>query len=161
MKLGWPSRPPAPARIAPIEARHAPRLAEIHRGAFARPWQTQDFERFLAERNVLCDGVFVGSDDAPSGFVLSRRVADEAEILSVAVAAGARGRGHSGALLAHHLDALARRAIRTVHLEVEEGNAPALALYARHGFREVGRRPGYYVKPDGATATALTMRRAL
>lgn len=161
MRLGWPSRLAPSARIAPLEVRHAPRLAEIHRAAFARPWQTQDFERFLAERNVLSDGVFVGSDDAPSGFVLSRRVADEAEILSVALATGARGRGHAGSLLAHHLDVLARRGVRIVHLEVEEGNAPALALYARHGFREVGRRPGYYAKPDGATATALTMRLTL
>jgi ribosomal-protein-alanine N-acetyltransferase len=161
VRLGWPSRPPAPARIAPLEARHAPRLAEIHRDAFARPWQTQDFERFLAERNVLADGVFAGSDPKPCGFVLSRRVADEAEILSVAVAAGTRGRGYAGALLAHHLDLLTRHGVRTVHLEVEEGNGPALALYRRQNFEEVGRRPGYYAKPDGATAAALTMRRAL
>lgn len=161
MRLGWPARPPAPARIAPLETRHAPGLAEIHRGAFARPWQTQDFERFLAERNVLADGVFVGSSSKPCGFVLSRRVADEAEILSVAVAAETRGRGYAGALLAHHLDILSRQGVRTVHLEVEEGNDPALALYRRHGFEEVGRRPGYYAKPDGATAAALTMRRRL
>jgi ribosomal-protein-alanine N-acetyltransferase len=96
--------------------------------------------------------VFAGSDPKPCGFVLSRRVADEAEILSVAVAAETRGRGYAGALLAHHLDLLSRHGVRTVHLEVEEGNDPALALYRRHGFEEVGRRPGYYAKPDGATA---------
>jgi len=151
----------SPARIAPLEIRHAPRLADIHGSAFARPWQTQDFERFLAERNVLADGLFLGSDARPSGFVLSRQVADEAEILSVAVSPEARGRGHAGALLTHHFELLSRRGVRLIHLEVEEGNDPALALYGRLGFREVGRRPGYYAKPDGSAATALTMRKLL
>jgi ribosomal-protein-alanine N-acetyltransferase len=44
-----------------------------------------------------------------------------------------------------------------VHLEVEEGNGPAVALYRRAGFREVGRREGYYLKPDGTRASALAM----
>lgn len=161
MRLGWPSRKATPARIAPLEVRHAPRLAEIHRAAFARPWGTQDFERFLTERTVLSDGVFLRSDGEPSGFVLSRRVAEEAEILSVALVVEARGRGHAEMLLSHHLDTLSRRGVRTVHLEVEERNEPALALYRRHRFEEVGRRPGYYGKPDGVAATALTMRRIL
>lgn len=161
MRLGWPLRRADLARIAPIEVRHAPRLAAIHGAAFARPWGTQDFERFLTERNVLSDGVFLRSDQEPSGFVLSRRVVEEAEILSVAMATEARRYGHAGTLLAHHLDLLSRRGVLAVFLEVEEGNGPALALYRRHGFAEVGRRPGYYVKPDGAVATALTMRRTL
>ncbi|MET0429646.1 MAG: ribosomal-protein-alanine acetyltransferase, partial [Microvirga sp.] len=52
---------------------------------------------------------------------------------------------------------LAPRGARIVFLEVEEGNAPALALYRRLGFREVGRREGYYARPDGTRAAALTM----
>lgn len=161
MILGWRSGAATPARIAPIAMGHAARLAAIHRDGFARPWGIQDFERFLASRAVLADGLFLRSERQPSGFALSRRVTGEAELLSLAVAPEARGRGHAGALLARHLDNLAGLGVETVHLEVEEGNAPALALYRRHGFAEVGRRPGYYVKPDGATATALTMSLAL
>ena len=59
--------------------------------------------------------------------------------------------------LAHHLEALARLHVARVHLEVDEANAPARALYARHGFTIVGRRAGYYAKPDGTRATALAM----
>ena len=45
-----------------------------------------------------------------------------------------------------------------VFLEVEEGNLPAEQLYRHFGFREVGRRKGYYPKPDGTRATAIAMR---
>jgi ribosomal-protein-alanine N-acetyltransferase len=51
--------------------------------------------------------------------------------------------------------------IRAVHLEVEESNAPALTVYRHLDFQEVGRREGYYAKPDGMRAAALTMSRSL
>ncbi len=149
-------RPSAP-RIEPIGAEAASRLAAIHASAFSRPWDTLDFERLLGERGVIGDGLFLGRGTRPAGFVLSRTVLDEAEILTIAIAPEARGRGHGRPLLLHHLDELARCGIRTVHLEVEEGNAPALALYRGLGFQEIGRRAGYYAKADGAHLAALTM----
>ncbi|MGO4524452.1 GNAT family N-acetyltransferase [Microvirga sp. 2MCAF35] len=99
----------------------------------------------------------LGRATKPVAFALSRIVLDEAEIITVAVAPEARGKGHARPLLAHHLDALSRRGVARVHLEVEEGNAPAIALYRRAGFRDVGRREGYYPKADGTKVAALTM----
>ena len=32
-------------------------------------------------------------------------------------------------------------------LEVRAGNAPAIALYRKHGFQEAGRRKNYYQQP--------------
>jgi [ribosomal protein S18]-alanine N-acetyltransferase len=157
----WFWRGPPAARIGPLEQRHTPRLAAIHASAFARPWSTQDFEQFLAERPIRADGLFVGRSAQPSGFVLSRRAGDEAEILSVAIAAEARGRGLARKLLGTHLHGLAHAGVRRVYLEVEEDNAPALAVYRRLGFTPVGRREGYYLKPDGTRACALTMSRLL
>ena len=153
----WFLRTAPVARVAPLQARHGPRLAAIHASAFARPWTAHDFEGFLAERQVRADGLFLGRSAQPAGFVLSRQVADEAEILSVAIAREARGRGHARILLASHLQGLAHAGARTVHLEVEDGNAPALTLYHRLGFADVGRRPGYYLRPDGGRAAAITM----
>ena len=153
----WFQRAPATVRIAPLESRHAVRLAAIHASAFARPWTAQDFEGFLAERSIRADGLFVGRATQPSGFVLSRRAADEAEILSVAVAPEARGRRYARRLLASHLQTLAHSGVRTVHLEVEDGNGPALAVYRRLGFSNVGRREGYYLRPDGTRAGAMSM----
>lgn len=147
----------AAARIAPATHAHAERLASIHAGAFARPWTAEEFESFLADQAVRIDGLFLGRDRQPSGFVVSRATLDEAEILSVALARGARGRGHSRSLLSHHLQSLAYAGVKTVHLEVEEGNVPALALYRRLGFEASGRRPGYYARPDGTRASAWSM----
>ena len=159
--LGWFNRTRPTARIAPLGTEHADKLAAIHLTAFTRPWSALDFERLLADRAVLADGVFLGRRAEPAGFILSRIVADEAEVLSVAMGPEARGQGHAGPLLAHHLGELLRAGARTVHLEVDEGNAPALAVYRRLGFREVGRREGYYARTDGTRAAALTMKREL
>jgi ribosomal-protein-alanine N-acetyltransferase len=48
-----------------------------------------------------------------------------------------------------------------VFLEVDEGNIPARKLYARAGFRDVGRREAYYSNQRGRNAAALVLRRDL
>lgn len=156
--FGWFRRAPRAVGIAPLDSRHATRLSEIHASAFPRPWDGPEFERLLADRAVVGDGVFLERSGTLCGFVLSRRVLDEAELLTVAMEPEARGRGFTRPLLAQHLDALARLGTRLVHLEVEEGNAPAIAAYRRAGFEKTGRRDGYYLKRDGSRATALTMQ---
>lgn len=148
---------PSGIRVAPIGTEAAARLAAIHATAFARPWSSLDFARLLAERAHVADGLFVGRSAQPAGFVLSRTILDEAEILTLAVAPAERGKGYSRPLLDAHLDGLSHRGVRRVHLEVEDGNGAALALYRRRGFRETGRRQGYYLKEDGSRAMALTM----
>ena len=134
-------------------------LARIHATAFARPWDAHEFERMLCERSTEAHALW--KNGAIQGFVLSRRAADEAEILTVVLAPAARGGGLSHKLIAAHLEHLVQSGVRTVHLEVDEGNAPALKLSARHGFRQVGERTGYYTRADGARATALTMTAVL
>jgi [ribosomal protein S18]-alanine N-acetyltransferase len=161
MKLGGWFRRDTPARVLALSSRHASRLADIHGTAFTRPWDALEFERCLADRGIFADGVFLRGRSEPVGFVLSRRVGDEAEILSVAMAPEARGFGYARPLLEHHLQTLAQAGVRDVFLEVEEGNRPARALYRGHGFREIGRRAGYYARPDGTRAAAITMGRTL
>lgn len=157
----WLTRPAPAAHVGPLDSRHAGALAELHAAAFAKPWSVVEFERMLADDHVVADGLFVARRPDPAGFALSRRVGDEAEVLSITIAPELRGRNCARPLLAGHLEALARDGVRTVHLEVEEGNVRALAVYRRFGFGEVGRRVGYYLKPDGSRATALTMSRSL
>lgn len=152
---------PPSARFEPVFVQHAARLSALHAAAFARPWDVHEFERLLGERGIVADGLFLGRATTPTGFVLSRIVLDEAEILTVTIGSEGRGQGRARPLLVHHFADLERRGVRIVHLEVEEGNVPALALYRRLGFEEIGRRSGYYLKPDGSRVAALTMRAAL
>ena len=112
---------------------HAWRSCTAHR--FHRGWGEDEFEAMLTERNTLVHRLAAGRKII--GFAVSRMAADEAEILSIAVAASHRGRGLSRELLLTHLGHLAGRGVRTVFLEVEENNQPARRLYQR---RRICRR---------------------
>jgi [ribosomal protein S18]-alanine N-acetyltransferase len=154
------AKPALALRMA--ETRDATVLADIHAASFDRPWGALEIERLLADENVLAQ--LLASDDGKGvavAFVLSRVAADEAEILSIAVNPARRGEGLSHQLLTSHRDVLALNGVRTLFLEVEEGNKPALALYGRQGFAEVSRRAAYYRKADGSAANAIVMRRTL
>lgn len=140
-------------------ARDAAAIAALHAASFHRGWSDGDLEAMLLDRAVLAHRAMYGRQLA--GFVLSRMVVDEAEILSVAVSIGGRGRGIARKLLDLHLRRLAGLGVRTVFLEVGQDNAPALRLYRRAGFREVGRRDAYYGDAAGNTTTALVLRRDL
>lgn len=147
------------AAIEPATLRDAPRLAQLHGASFHRGWGEGEFEAMLSERNTLVHRLRIGGKIV--GFAVSRMAADEAEILSIAVAASHRGRGLSNNLLLTHLGHLAGRGVRTVFLEVEENNQPARRLYQRAGFAVAGRRERYYRQADGEQLNAVLMRRDL
>ena len=145
--------------IEPASLRDAARLAQLHGASFHRGWGEGEFETMLTERNTLVHRLRTGRKII--GFAVSRMAADEAELLSIAVDAGHRGRGYSPTLLLNHLGHLAGHGVRTVFLEVEENNLPARRLYERAGFGAVGRRERYYKQPGGEQLNALLMRRDL
>jgi len=130
-------------------------IAAVHAASFERGWSEDEFRGLLADRNVVAHRAAIGRTLV--GFILSRLVHGEAEILSVAIAANWRGRGFARPLVDLHLRRLAGLGARTVFLEVDKGNAPACRLYRRAGFYEVGQRQGYY---DSRVA-ALVLRRDL
>jgi [ribosomal protein S18]-alanine N-acetyltransferase len=147
------------AVVEPAGLRDAPRLAQLHGASFHRGWGEGEFEGMLTERNTLVHRQRMGRKII--GFAVSRMAADEAEILSIAVASSHRGRGLSRNLLLTHLGHLAGRGVRTVFLEVEENNQPARRLYDRTGFAVVGLRERYYREPSGQQLNAVMMRRDL
>lgn len=147
------------AAVEPAGLRDAPALAQIHGASFHRGWGESEFDSMLTERNTLVHRLRIGRKVV--GFAVSRMAADEAEILSIAVAESHRGRGLSHTLLLTHLGHLAGRGVRTVFLEVEENNQPARRLYERAGFTVVGRRERYYRQDGGEPLNALLMRRDL
>jgi ribosomal-protein-alanine N-acetyltransferase len=150
-------------RARPVVETAGPRdsaaFARLHAASFHRGWSEHEFEQLLVERNVIAHRLKRGRHIL--GFILSRLAADEAEILSVAVAPNERGQGLSRDLLHAHLGQLAALGIKTLHLEVEEANVPARRLYARSGFRDVGHRDGYYQGAGATRARAVVMSRDL
>jgi [ribosomal protein S18]-alanine N-acetyltransferase len=148
------AREAAVSQAGPADARA---LAALHASSFHRGWSEDEFERLLSDRHVVAHRATAGT--ALAGFILSRIVQDEAEILSIAVASAWRGRGLARQLLDINLRRLAALGARSVFLEVEEGNVSARRLYRRAGFQEVGRRERYYAPERGAAA--LVLRRDL
>ena len=150
-------RKAVPVAIRQIDPSAAQDCARLHGGSFAHPWPAAEFESLLAAANVLGDGA-IARGGRLIGFALSRHAAGEAEVLSIAIAKSERGRGLGRDLMNSHLARLAAAGVSSVFLEVEPGNASALALYRRLGFETVGERKGYYRKAGGAAAPALTLR---
>lgn len=150
--------------VEELTATDAPAMAAVHREDFARPWSDGEFARLLAQDPVFGFAARrEGRGGSPlSGFVLARMAAGEAEILTIAVARSARRGGIGRKLMDAVLRRLHAERAEALFLEVDESNASALALYRRLGFREVGKRPGYYAERKGAPpSTALVMRRDL
>ena len=102
-----------------------------------------------------------GTDDRRcGGFSLSRAVADEAELLLIAVLPGHRRRGIARMLLEEFMRQSRDRGLQRVHLEVRYGN-PAAELYRQAGFEPVGRRRNYYRGADRRRHDAITFARQL
>jgi [ribosomal protein S18]-alanine N-acetyltransferase len=92
-------------------------------------------------------------EEQPAGFCSWRQtVADEAEILNIAVDPAYRRKGIGSALLVR----VCQEAQGTIFLEVAEPNAPAIALYRKHGWEDAGLRPGYY---DHGIINAVVMKK--
>ncbi len=91
-----------------------------------------------------------------AGFALLRVIADEAELLLIAVDPAAQHRGIGAALVDDFVLLATSRGAHRLHLEVRDGNS-AIILYERAGFGLVGRRRDYYRGSDGRKRDALTL----
>lgn len=129
-------------------------MARIHRNCFTvpRPWTSAEFAALLAGT-----GVFMIAET--QGFAIGRVIADEAEVLTLAVDPVARRRGIGRRLLAELMRESRARGAATIFLEVAETNAAALALYNAAGFTLSGRRKGYFRQSEGAAIDALVLSR--
>ena len=150
------SKRPVIARLKPADADD---VAFLHSDNFDRGWSVPECENLIADATCYGVGAQLPGEKNLCGFLLCRIAADEAEILSIAVARHARERGIAKAMLARGIAGLGVERVRSLFLEVEAENLPALKLYRHFGFEEVGRRPAYYRKADGSTAEAIVMRR--
>jgi len=116
-------------------------------------WTPEELTTFL--KNGGTWGVIWAVGDPIQGFLQARGDAAELEILSLAVAADARGRGLAGQLVEKSIQAYPKA---TFFLETSVHNLAAQRLFARHGFQGFGARKDYYRGPH-EKEEALLLRR--
>ena len=131
-------------------------MAALHAASFTmpRPWSAAEFAALLASQRVFA--LTAGA----KGLLLGQVVADEAELLTVAVHPDQRQQGLGRKLVQDFLGEAQSRGAASAFLDVAATNHAAVGLYRACGFAASGERRGYYRGPDGAV-DAVLMRCAL
>ena len=150
-------RPPMHFEIADVSLEHIAEINELEKLCFSLPWSRQalisqlpdDMHMFIAA---------IGDDGQVLGYVGMMYVLDEGYISNVAVSPEHRRLGIADALINALIDRANEKDLSFVTLEVRKSNVPAIELYIKNGFSEVGLRKNYYTKP---TEDAILMTRFL
>lgn len=128
-----------------MEKSDIPQLAELERLCFSDPWSVSAFEYEL--NNPLSLWLVAAQEDNVAGYVGSQTVMDESDMMNIAVHPDFRRQGIAENLITNLILLLNTRQSKSLTLEVRVSNAPAISLYKKMGFLQVGRRPGYYRNP--------------
>jgi ribosomal-protein-alanine N-acetyltransferase len=132
-------------------------VVAIERGSFSEPWTREMFRWELTE-NPRARFFVAVAGDAFVGYIGGWTVADELQVVSLAVRPEARRRRVASRLLSHLFEQ-AGESVQRAYLEVRRSNRGAIDMYERFGFRVVGVRRGYYDQPkeDALLMERITM----
>lgn len=148
-----------PLVAAPATAGDARALARIHASAFPNAaWTKSALEELFGMPGAM--GLMATGPDGPRGFLLTRRAADEAEIITLAVHLKTRRKGIAGLLMHSAMQRLRDGGVTKLFLEVAANNDAALGLYESLKFARAGVRKGYY-EEQGDRIDAVLMARQL
>lgn len=131
-------------------------IAGLEKVCFSDPWSENSIASELENR--LSYWLVAEVDGDVVGYIGSQSVLDGADMMNLAVAPEFRRQGIAEALVNALVAYLQQKGILALLLEVRASNVPAIALYERLGFEQVGRRPNYYRHPR---EDALIMRKEL
>lgn len=120
-------------------------VAELEKLCFSAPWSENSIRSELT--NPLSLWLVAVDGDTIAGYVGSQSVMGEADMMNVAVAPAYRRQGVAERLVELLVDKLTVNNVSSLTLEVRASNEPAIALYRKMSFVQVGRRPNYYTKP--------------
>ena len=132
--------------IVPMTADHLDEIAALERVCFPDPWSRQ----MLAEEldNALSAFlVALDSEGKVAGYAGLQVILDEGTVTNIAVRPDCRKQGVASQLLQVFLNFAQGNRLAFLTLEVRASNTPAVALYQKLGFQEVGRRRNYYREP--------------
>lgn len=124
---------------------HVAQIAQLEKRCFSDPWSENSIRSELTGRLSLW--VVALDGDTVAGYIGSQSVLGESDMMNVAVAPEYRRRGIAQALILELIRRLSQQGNRSLMLEVRASNTPAIALYHKLGFAQVGRRPNYYRNP--------------
>ena len=131
--------------IETMNSSHVKQIAELEKICFSDPWS----ERSIASEldNKLAFWLVAVEGESVAGYIGSQTVMDETDMMNVAVHPDFRRKGIAEALVNALVDHLIKIGSHCLTLEVRASNAPAIALYEKLGFSEIGRRKNYYRNP--------------
>lgn len=119
----------------------------IEQSVQAYPWTRGQFADSLRAGH-LC---YVDEEAGElRGYAILMPTVDEAEVLTIGVAATQQRKGLGRAMLGEMLARAREKNMQRVLLEVRPSNIAAVALYRSAGFSEVGLRRGYYRDTNGS-----------
>lgn len=129
-------------------------ISRIEEECFDPAW---NYEEIMFELdNPLCIGVWEQSDGKLAGYALARVIADEGELLRIAVTERFRRQGFAKKLMKRVLSDMKNRGAVVCFLEVRSKNSAAIALYESFGFQKISLRKHYYKDDD-----AVVMKKEL
>ena len=128
-----------------MEPGHVSQIAELEKICFSDPWSENSIATELTSR--LSYWLVAVEDGQVVGYIGSQSVLGESDMMNVAVHPERRRRGIAEKLVLALSHDLKQRDNVCLTLEVRASNAPAIALYEKLGFAQVGRRPNYYRNP--------------
>ena len=131
--------------IVKMERYHVAQIVELEKQCFSEPWSENSIFSELA--NPLSLWLVAMDGDAVAGYVGSQSVMGESDMMNIAVHPQYRRKGIAAALVDALVAQLKENGNYCLTLEVRISNAPAIALYQKLGFQQVGRRPNYYRSP--------------
>ena len=134
--------------IAALEYRHCEKVYEIARDSLPEHWSLEGIKDVLNYNNNIYYVAVNKSDNDVVGFGGIMIVADEAELLNIAVAEQFRRQGIANDLVDRLLAAACNSNCSRMLLEVRKANAAARHLYMQKGFTELGVRNNYYSNPS-------------
>ena len=131
--------------IETMNASHVAQIAELEKICFSDPWSENSIASELD--NKLAFWLTAVEGDRVAGYIGSQTVLDETDMMNVAVHPDFRRKGIAEALVNGLVDQLKTMGSRCLTLEVRASNTPAITLYEKLGFSEIGRRKNYYRNP--------------
>lgn len=131
--------------IEVMNASHVPQIAKLEKLCFVDPWSEKSIASELD--NKLAFWLVATEQEQVVGYIGSQTVMDETDMMNVAVHPDFRRKGIAEALIGTLVGKLREMGSHCLTLEVRASNAPAIALYEKLGFFEIGRRKNYYRNP--------------